>query len=68
MISTALQKGIVPRAEVDSVDKALEYMDMGVRHFSIGNDMRILYNWYKQNGESLKEELRKMEKIASTIK
>ena len=68
VISTALQKGIVPRAEVDSVDKALEYMDMGVRHFSIGNDMRILYNWYKQNGESLKEELRKMEKIASTIK
>ena len=45
--------GVAPRAEINSVDEAKEYLDMGVKHFSIGTDINILHNWWKQNGEAL---------------
>ena len=34
-------------------DEAKKYLDMGVRHFSIGTDLAILYGWWKSNGEEL---------------
>ncbi len=49
----ALEMGVAPRAEINSVDEAKEYLDMGVKHFSIGTDINILHNWWKQNGEAL---------------
>jgi 4-hydroxy-2-oxoheptanedioate aldolase len=55
IIETALNMGIPPRAEIGSVDQAKYYLDLGVRHFSIGTDLSILYGWLKQNGESLRK-------------
>jgi 2-keto-3-deoxy-L-rhamnonate aldolase RhmA len=55
IIETALNMGVPPRAEIDSVDQAKYYLDLGVRHFSIGTDLSILYEWLKQNGESLRK-------------
>jgi 2-keto-3-deoxy-L-rhamnonate aldolase RhmA len=55
VIRTALQKGIQPRAEIDSPAEAQRYLDLGVRHFCIGTDMSILYNWFKDNGKAMRE-------------
>ena len=50
----ALAAGIPPRAEILSVDEAKEFLDMGVRHFSIGTDITVLHNWWKENGDVLR--------------
>jgi 4-hydroxy-2-oxoheptanedioate aldolase len=55
VIETALAKGIQPRAEINSPDDAQKYLDMGVKHFCIGTDMLILYQWFQQNGKSMRE-------------
>ena len=62
MIKTALKLGVAPRVEIDpwSLDKCKEYMDLGVRHFSIGWDVAILYEWIKEKGVMLREELTKV--------
>ena len=49
----ALEKGVHPRAEIRSVDEVPRYMDMGVRHFSIGTDLAILHDWWKEQGTAL---------------
>ena len=51
---TCLKMGIVPRAEIDSVDEAKYYLDMGVRHFCVGTDIMILHRWMKETGEGLR--------------
>ena len=47
--------GVPPRAEINGVDQAKYYLDMGVRHFCMGTDMSILYDWWKVNGEGLRK-------------
>ena len=61
MIKAALKADIAPRVEIGFFDTELckEYMDMGVKHFSIGWELEIIYNWMKENGCKLKEELSK---------
>ncbi|MBS7649196.1 2,4-dihydroxyhept-2-ene-1,7-dioic acid aldolase [Candidatus Bathyarchaeota archaeon] len=54
MIKTALEMGIAPRAEIGSVEEAKKYIDLGVRNFNIGIDLRILFNWWRKNGEELR--------------
>jgi 4-hydroxy-2-oxoheptanedioate aldolase len=55
VIETAVRMGIPPRAELGSVDQAQYYLDLGVRHFSIGADLYILYNALKQAGQGLRD-------------
>ena len=55
VFKTALEMGVQPRAEIQTADQAKEYLDMGVRHFSIGTDITILHGWWKENGEKLHE-------------
>jgi len=57
VIETALKMGVPPRAEIGSVDQAKYYLDLGVRHFSLGVDLTILYQWLGQNGENLRKAL-----------
>lgn len=54
VIETSLAKGIQPRAEINSPDQAKRYLDMGVKHFCIGTDMVILYEWFKANGSAMR--------------
>ena len=49
----AIAAGIPARAEINTPDEARKYLDMGVRHFSIGTDISILHGWWKSNGEDL---------------
>ena len=53
VFQTAIKMGVPPRAEIQSVEEAKEFLDMGVRHFSIGTDISILYSWWKENGDKL---------------
>ncbi len=50
----ALEKGVQPRAEIMKVGDAKQYLDMGVRHFSINTDLTILHDWWKENGDELR--------------
>jgi 2-keto-3-deoxy-L-rhamnonate aldolase RhmA len=54
VIETALHNGIQPRAEISHPDQAKYYLDLGVRHFNLGVDLSILFNWWQENGENLK--------------
>jgi 2-keto-3-deoxy-L-rhamnonate aldolase RhmA len=55
VIETCLKMGVPPRAEINTVDAVKYYLDLGVCHFCIGTDIRILYNWLKENGEALRQ-------------
>jgi 4-hydroxy-2-oxoheptanedioate aldolase len=57
VFETALKMGVQPRAEIGSPDQAKYYLDLGVRHFSIGVDVSILYQWWRQNGEEMRKAL-----------
>ena len=49
----AISMGVPPRAEIESSDETKEYLDMGVRHFSVGTDITILHNYWKKEGEQI---------------
>ncbi len=60
VIETALRMGVTPRAEISRPDQAKYYADLGVRHFCIGTDVSILFNWFKENGAGMREILKKV--------
>ena len=49
--------GIAPRAELHEPEQAQRYIDMGVKHFCLGSDVSVLFNWFKANGKSLRDTL-----------
>jgi 4-hydroxy-2-oxoheptanedioate aldolase len=55
VFETCIQRGIPPRAEIGSPDDAKRFLDMGVRHFSIGTDIFVLYQWARQSGEAMRK-------------
>lgn len=55
VIETALKYGVQPRAEIGSAEDAKWYMDLGVRHFCLGTDIAILYQWLSSNGKELRD-------------
>ena len=57
VIETCVKMNVAPRAEINSLDETKFFMDLGVKHFSIGTDIVILHDWLKQNGEKLRKTL-----------
>ncbi len=55
VIETALRMGIAPRAEISDSQQAERYLEMGVRHFCVGTDVNILFNWFKENGQRMRD-------------
>ena len=55
VFETALKLGVPSRAEINTVDEAKYYLDLGVRHFNIAADLSILFNWWKTNGDNLRK-------------
>jgi 4-hydroxy-2-oxoheptanedioate aldolase len=53
VIETALKKGLHPRAEISHPEQAKEYLDLGVKHFCIGSDVTILYEWFQRSGKEM---------------
>lgn len=57
VIETSLKKGVAPRIELQSLDGVEYYLDLGVRHFRIGNDVSILRRFWQENGAKLQSML-----------
>jgi 4-hydroxy-2-oxoheptanedioate aldolase len=55
VFETAREFGVPARAEIGSADQAKYYLDLGVRHFCLGTDLSILYEWWKDNGDALRK-------------
>jgi 2-keto-3-deoxy-L-rhamnonate aldolase RhmA len=55
VITTCLQAGVNVRAEIMAVEEAKYYLDLGVRHFSLGVDIFTLHDVMKDGGERLRE-------------
>ena len=48
---------MAPRIELQSLDGVEYYLDLGVRHFRIGNDVSILRRFWQENGAKLQSML-----------
>jgi 4-hydroxy-2-oxoheptanedioate aldolase len=59
MIETAFRMGVTPRVEIRQSQAAEKYLELGVRHFCLGTDVRILFDWYKGQGSQMRELLEK---------
>jgi 4-hydroxy-2-oxoheptanedioate aldolase len=57
VIETAQKKGLHPRAELSSPEDARRYLDMGMKHFCIGTDVSILFDWFKKSGRMMRDML-----------
>lgn len=57
MIRAALAAGIAPRVEISRPDQAKQYLDLGVRHFCMGWDVEILFDWFKREGDTMRNML-----------
>lgn len=57
VLETALKMDIQPRVELRYPEQVQAYLEMGVRHFTLGVDLSILYEWWKSNGTVLRQKL-----------
>ncbi len=55
MIELALKKSVAPRVEIRSFEQAKPFIEMGVRHFCIGWDTRVIEQWCQQQAEGMRE-------------
>ena len=58
-IRVALANGVQPRCEIMSPEEAVYYKELGVKHFSLGDQVKILRNWLEDNGRKLKAMVKK---------
>jgi len=61
-IKTAIKMGKRPRVEINNLDLIQKYINLGVIDFSLGIDVRILYDFWKENGEKLRKILENVKK------
>jgi 2-keto-3-deoxy-L-rhamnonate aldolase RhmA len=54
VIKTALEKGKNPRVELRDPNQAEKYLKMGVKHYCIGWDVRILADWWDTKGAEMR--------------
>ncbi len=54
VIRRCLEVGVPVRAEIATVEDAKYYLDLGVRHFSLGYDLSVIYETLKDGGERLR--------------
>jgi 4-hydroxy-2-oxoheptanedioate aldolase len=57
VIETCLKKGVAPRIELELLDGVEYYLNMGVKHFRMGNDTAILRRFWQENGKRLRDML-----------
>ena len=55
MIRTALKYGVQPRCEISTPEEAEYYIGLGVRHFNMGDQLKILTAFLKDQGSVLRK-------------
>lgn len=58
VIETALRSEVAVRVEIQEPAQAEPYLEMGVRHFCLGLDMRTLFYYWRDNGARMREMMR----------
>ena len=53
----AIKMGVPPRTEIATADQAKYFLDIGVRHFSVGTDITFMNQWWKTQGEDMRKAL-----------
>lgn len=61
MIETALRHGVQPRCEINTPAQAAYYVSLGVRHFSLGDQLAKLKEFWSGEGREMKEIARGLE-------
>lgn len=56
-IRVSLEHGVQPRCEIGCPEEAQYYIDLGVKHFCLGDQVKILRSWWSDNGNKLKNML-----------
>lgn len=54
MIQTALDHGVAPRCEIDSLEQARYYKSLGVKHFCVGDEFRNQMAFWNGIGGSIR--------------
>jgi 2-keto-3-deoxy-L-rhamnonate aldolase RhmA len=54
MIETALKHGVHPRCEISAPEEARYYIDLGVRHFSLGDQLKVLQKFWLTDGGKMR--------------
>jgi 4-hydroxy-2-oxoheptanedioate aldolase len=52
-VAAAMKMGIRPRIELGSSEQAKPWIDMGIRDFCVGWDVRVIYDFCRREGEGL---------------
>lgn len=55
VIKAALKKGVRPRVIINDFEEAIDFWEMGVRDFCVGNDLGALYRWCVSNGQKMRK-------------
>ena len=55
VIKLALEKGVHPRVELPGIEMAQPFWELGVRHFCVGWDIRVIVQWCQQQAEVWKK-------------
>lgn len=61
VIETALRHGVQPRCEINAPAEARYYIDLGVRHFSLGDQMGKLREFWTGQGGEMRDIARALE-------
>ena len=56
-IETALKMGVAPRVELDAPEGFEPYLELGVKHFNVGIDVKSFYTWLRKTGEVMRHAL-----------
>ena len=54
MIEVALKHGVQPRCEIYTPEDAKYYMDLGVKHFCIGDELKIVTTYWNETGAAMR--------------
>lgn len=60
MIRVALAHGVQPRCEINTVEDAKYYIDLGVKHFCLGDELRNNMNYWNNVGGGLRDLIEKI--------
>ena len=53
MIETAIRHGVRPRCEIQSAEEAQYYIDLGVKDFCLGDELKIVSDYWNAQGKTL---------------
>ncbi len=57
MIQTALRMGVVPRVELHEPQGFEPYLEMGIKHFNVGTDVKSYFTWLQKTGSLMRKTL-----------